>query len=309
MNNTRRYLALAWIFIIVAFTATAASLPKNSPVPGGIAIIKLAKHNVEPPIVMYRGDRVTIVADKSGKFWQAIVGIPLNANPAKKQVLQVKTPNKKALVYFSLKPKTYPLRRITIKDKSKVTPSAEQAAVIREQSETIENILDQWQDTTNIDANFILPVKGIFSSPFGQRRIFNNVRRARHTGLDIVAPLGTPIKAPADGTVLATGDFIINGNTVFINHGQGLISFYCHLEKIDVEPGEMVKQGEVIGFVGSTGRSTGAHLHWGVSLNGVRVNPLLFVAKKSLAKTQKQNKAKKHQQGADKKRKFSTNQS
>ncbi|HEX7044746.1 MAG TPA: M23 family metallopeptidase, partial [Burkholderiales bacterium] len=96
-------------------------------------------------------------------------------------------------------------------------------------------------------------------------------------GVDIAAPRGTPVRAPADGVVAAVGDYFFNGLTVFLDHGQGLISMYNHLDRIAVEPGARVARGDVIGAVGATGRVTGPHLHWSVSLNNVRVDPLLFV--------------------------------
>lgn len=125
--------------------------------------------------------------------------------------------------------------------------------------------------------SFIPPTAGKFSNSFGRKRFFNNEERAPHSGLDIPAPIGQKVVAPADGIVVQTGNYFFNGKTVLIDHGQGLISMLCHLSKIEVSKGQHITQGELLGLVGNTGRVTGTHLHRGMSLNDARIDPQLLL--------------------------------
>ena len=117
------------------------------------------------------------------------------------------------------------------------------------------------------------PVEGVVSTPFGAQRYVNGEPRSPHSGLDIAAPAGTPIKAPLSGRVLFVAEMYLNGNTVVLGHGNGLVSVYCHMQSIAVKKGEWVDTHQLVGKVGSTGRSTGPHLHWGVRFNNARVDP------------------------------------
>lgn len=281
MNQKQQFFSLLFFLVAIAFAGrvnATINLPTDAAYPGGIALIPLSVTGYNTPHVTFRKHRVMVI--KNRKKWVAVVGIPLSAKVGKQKIEIKRSFGNNQFQTFSIHYKKYPLRHITIKDKSKVTPNPELARKINQQYRQIRSFLNQWNQwdkKSTPPTSFILPVKGRFSSGFGIRRIYNKTKHSRHTGLDIAAPKGTEIHAAAAGRVIATADYVITGNTVFVNHGQGLITYYCHMNSINVKPGEIVKQGEVLGTVGATGRVTGPHVHWAVSLNNARVNPLLFV--------------------------------
>ena len=148
---------------------------------------------------------------------------------------------------------------------------------IEREQEIIRAAFSTWSDLPLKSLQFRLPAQGRISSIFGLRRFFNNEPRQPHSGIDIAAPTGSPVVAPLAGIVVESGEYFFNGKTIFLDHGQGLVSMFNHLSRILVERGKRVETGEKIGEIGMTGRVTGPHLHWTVSLNNSRVDPELFL--------------------------------
>jgi murein DD-endopeptidase MepM/ murein hydrolase activator NlpD len=254
--------------------AVAAELPQASPVPGGVAIVAVGAANESAPLVRFNGQRVLTV--RHAGQWQAVIGLALTLAPGE-QRLEIVRLGEAHQVTLQIVAKHYQTQYLTLANKRQVEPTAEDLVRIARDQEAIQRAFGTWSETLADDLRFDLPAAGRLSSAFGLRRFFNNQPRQPHMGLDIAAPEGTPVTAPAAGAVLATGDYFFNGNTVFLDHGQGLISMYNHLSRIDVAPGQHVARGQRIGAVGKTGRVTGAHLHWTMSLNNARVDPLLFL--------------------------------
>ena len=249
--------------------------PQTNPVPGGIAIVQLDSTLQPSPAAYYGKQRVLI--RKNSQHWEAVVGIPLSAKVGIHQ-LKIKAASGKTYYReFSVATKDYATQHITLKNKRMVNPYAKDLERIRKEKKIILKALATWSDNPDVQTQFILPVDGELGSPFGLRRFFNGQPRRPHSGLDIAAPEGTLIRSPADGVVVNTGDYFFNGNSVFVDHGQGLVTMFCHLSDIEVQTGTVVKQGDVLGKVGMTGRVTGPHLHWSVSLNNTRVEPKLFL--------------------------------
>jgi len=250
--------------------AAALDLPKENRVPGGIAIIQLPDSSKEP-IVHYGNYRVTVVKDE---HWIAIVGIPLGTQPGK-QTIHVNSPDRNLDIEFDVSDKQYRTQALTVAPRM-ANPTAKDLKRIAAEAKRSEAALTHYTESLHPDFNLLQPVQGTPSDSYGSRRVFNGESRNPHSGMDIPAPTGAPIKSPADGIVVEVGSFFLNGNKVFIYHGHGLATMYCHLSKIGVKIGQRVKQGETIGLVGATGRVTGPHLHFGVSLNRAMVDPALM---------------------------------
>jgi murein DD-endopeptidase MepM/ murein hydrolase activator NlpD len=241
----------------------------NKPVPGGVAVVDLGPA-AQAPSARFDGKPVLVVKERD--TWLAIVGLPLTQKPGTASLSEGTR-----LLSFSVASKKYPEQRITLKNKRQVNPDP--ADLKRIERELAEQITAYRSFSPALPSNLMLdkPVNGPLSSKFGVRRFFNGEERNPHAGLDFAVPAGTPIKTPANGKVILVGDYFFNGRTVFVDHGQGFISMFCHMSKIEVKPGQPLRRGEVVGRVGSTGRATGPHMHWNVSLNDARVDPAIFI--------------------------------
>lgn len=260
-------------FVLWAIPAFAA-LPPSTPVPGGLAVVRLDAEPAPPESVQFADRRVMVVADNGN--WHAVVGIPLDVAPGRYSLVAKQADGKLREYPLEVADKIYPSQHLKVKNKNHVEPSADELRRIVTERDALLAAFATWSPTTP-ELNLDLPTHGRLSSEFGLRRFFNDQPRKPHGGIDLAAPAGTPIQAPAPGKVVAVGDFFFNGNTVLIDHGQGMVSMYCHLRDTAVTPGQTLVRGERLGTVGASGRATGPHLHWTVSLNGSAIDPHLLL--------------------------------
>ena len=252
--------------------APALELPQQRLVPGGVALIPIGPA-ARPPTVRY-GDAPAMVVG-SAKEWTAVVGIPLGAKPGT-ATLSVRRGGGETRLPFTVDDVKYAEQRLKVAP-GKVDLSPEDLERYQKERKHLATVVNQFSESLPTTLRLLQPVPGPRSSSFGLRRVFNGQGRNPHSGMDIAAPKGTPVVAAAAGTVIDTGDYFFNGNTVWIDHGAGLLTMYCHLDTMDVQPGQAVGAGERIATVGATGRVTGPHLHWSVSLNRAMVDPALFL--------------------------------
>ena len=181
-------------------------------------------------------------------------------------------------VPIKINEKDFGKSRITILDVSKVNLSEEDSQRAYKESQLIRESLNSYSTNIKPSLKFISPADGIISSRYGKQRYINDQPRSPHLALDIAAAEGTAIIAPAPGKVILVGDFFYSGNYLILDHGFGLLSSYSHMSKIHVQAGDFLKQRDIIGEVGSTGRVTGPHLHWSVYLEKQRINPESLIA-------------------------------
>jgi murein DD-endopeptidase MepM/ murein hydrolase activator NlpD len=257
----------------IALAAAALALPETAAVPGGVVAIPIDAPADARPVATLDGARVMVRRD--GDRWLAIVGIPLDAEPGP-QTLVVGRAGRTEKISFDVGPKSYAVQKLTVAP-GQVNLSKENLERVEVERRKIRAALKAFSDREPETLRLAPPVAGPRSSSYGLRRFFNGEARNPHSGMDIAAATGTPVTAPAAGTVADVGDYFFNGNTVILDHGSGLVTMYCHLSRIDVKPGDAVAAGEAIGAVGATGRVTGPHLHFGVTLNGTMVDPALFL--------------------------------
>src|SRR5713101_926555 len=263
--------------LAAAASASQGDLPLTAPVPGGVAIVCVGRAPGPAPQVVFDGQRVLVA--RVGDVWNAVVGLPLGLRPGAHELSVLEGERTARAIPFKVGRREYETQHVTLANRRQVEPEPEDLRRIAREQESLVRAFSTFSDSALDTLSLDLPSAGRVSGGFGLRRFFNDEPRQPHSGLDIAAPEGTPIAAPAAGTAIEIGDYFFNGLTVVLDHGQGLVTMYNHLSRIDVAKGAHVARGERIGTVGQTGRATAPHLHWSVSLNNARVDPALFLSR------------------------------
>ena len=267
-------------------SAAPAAWPGALLVPGGVARLSLGPAAAKPvatlPAADGQGDVPVLVVGDAIE-WTALVGIALAAKPGAASIMVASQGAAARKVAYTVADKKYLEQRLAVAPGTVDLSPENQARYERERAHQAVVMATYTQPTPEYFSQgtqllMQLPTVGPRSSSFGLRRVFNGQSRNPHSGMDIAAPTGTAIAAPLPGRVIDVGDYFFNGNTVWLDHGGGLLTLYCHLSATDVKVGDSLQTGQRLGAVGATGRVTGAHLHWGVMLNRTMVDPALFIA-------------------------------
>jgi hypothetical protein len=225
----------------------------------------------------FLGRDLTFLPAPGGGSWVAFAGIDLDTGPGD-YVLSIEAVTGAGdswahAVDLQVAEKSFPTERLTVESKY-VEPPPDVTARIARDSKALKALWETATPDLLYTGEVVRPLAGVQGRNFGRRRIFNDQPRSPHSGTDLSAPEGTPVEAAAAGRVALAEDLYFSGNLVVLDHGGGVYTLYAHLSRIDVEVGQLVKAGEIVGLVGATGRVTGAHLHWGARIGEARVDPV-----------------------------------
>ncbi|MGP1629533.1 MAG: peptidoglycan DD-metalloendopeptidase family protein [Giesbergeria sp.] len=275
--------ALAWPVVVPAWAApakrTTGSLPRTLLVPGGVARLALGPGAARPRAFTASAEgsgEIPLLVLDTPNGWTAVLGIPLSASTGAAQIRVEDSGGASRMLGYQIAPKQYREQRLNVAPRTvDLSPQDEE----RWQRERAHQATVMATFSTPLPERLAMqvPVPGRKSSSFGLRRVFNGQPRNPHSGMDIAAATGTPVLSPLPARVIDTGDYFFNGNTVWLDHGGGLLTMVCHLSAINVQVGDAVAPSQRVGAVGATGRVTGPHLHWGVMLNRSMVDPALFL--------------------------------
>jgi murein DD-endopeptidase MepM/ murein hydrolase activator NlpD len=275
---------IASVFALALSLAQAAqpiriSVRARSTRPGEAVVVMIVPPSPTESIRVRAFDR-DVPAYLDGDIWRAIVGIDLDVKPG---VYRITVESGSGVNVISgsydltVVDRVFRTRRLTVNE-AFVTPPASEEPRIEREAALLAQTWESSSPTRLWSAPFIRPVLHSANSAFGSRSVFNGKPRNAHGGADFLSPAGTPIKAPNAGRIAVARNLYFSGNTVIIDHGLGVFSMLAHLSRIDVQEGESVKAGALVGVVGATGRVTGAHLHWAVRVGDARVDPLSLLA-------------------------------
>ncbi|WP_297058056.1 M23 family metallopeptidase [Thermosulfurimonas sp.] len=255
---------LVLLLWLVSVTASAATVFRGYP--GEVVLIPVKDPRLE---ARFRGHLFRPLRLREGLYLP--LALPLDTPPG---IYTLRAGGLSLTV--RVLPKSYPEEHLRLPPRM-VTFPPEILARVRREIKLLRGTLGRVEGRACRLEDFVLPVSGKISSPFGLRRILNGEPRSPHRGVDLAVPEGTPVRAASAGRVILTGDFYLPGRVVLLGHGCGVYTYYAHLSRILVRKGERVRKGQIIALSGATGRTTGPHLHFGVYLSGVAVNPVIFI--------------------------------
>jgi len=276
--------------LLLSMAAAAPGLavslaPARAPQGSIVVVTVSASGPVESPVLV-DGERRIPLEPAGGNRWSGLLGVDFESAPGKRELLvEGNGPDGTAIrgaATLRVVARTFAVQKLTV-DPRFVEPPPEELERIERDRAAFARAFASSNPGRLFRGPFVRPAGGELRGNFGARRVYNGKTRSRHAGLDLAAPEGAPVTAPAAGRVALTGDFYFSGGSVVLDHGDGLFTMYFHLSRLDVKEGEAVLAGQALGAVGATGRATGPHLHWAARLSGARVDPGALLALPALS--------------------------
>jgi murein DD-endopeptidase MepM/ murein hydrolase activator NlpD len=266
----------------MAVAATAAAQPlsisiRSRAVQQGDILLVTIDGAVSAPAVTVSAFGHTWPAYRMDGTWRALVGIDLDQHPGPSRIDVTTGAGQRATRPVTILRRQFTRRVLTVAPEY-VNPPPEELERISRESAFLNGLYAHSGADPQFLGGFERPVPGAPNSSFGSRSVFNGEARSPHAGTDFLSGNGTPIHAPAGGRIVAARDLFFTGNTVVIDHGLGVLSLLAHMSRIDVQEGQVVRAGDIVGLVGATGRVTGPHLHWALRIGTARVDPLAALA-------------------------------
>jgi len=274
-------LAVSFLFFLSPIKASSSSGLDITVTPsrigqGEVSLLSIKKKGAEPEVT-WMGKKITLVADKKNRIFSGFIGADLTTRPGRyKLKISRGNNNNPHSITITVLSRDYGIRRLTL-PKEMVELDADTLKRVKEEIRTVKGLFTRPAGYSLWRGRWIRPVPGMVVSPFGRRSIINGEERSPHSGVDLKALEGTTVKATNRGKVALVVDHFFSGLSVFIDHGGGIQSMYFHLSKPFVQADQLVEKGVAIGLSGFSGRATGPHLHFGIRLNGGRVDPMKLI--------------------------------
>ncbi|GAB6271058.1 MAG: M23 family metallopeptidase [Smithellaceae bacterium] len=282
MSRTYAVFFLAVCFLLMPLKSESSAetevfFSSVSLVRGDLILITIKADILEKPQIIWRKKEIPLIYSQANASWRGFIAADLKQKPGVyKVVVQLPSSGFEKEFYIRVNDRDYGVRKLNL-DPKKVELDAEALNRVKNEAAIVNKLWTADCQLPLWDDRFLMPVDKKIVGTFGRRSIINKRKRAPHTGVDISGKLGDPVKAIHNGTVMLVADHFFTGNSLYLDHGGCIISMYFHLDKILVKDGDQIEKGQIIGLVGATGRVTGPHLHWGVRINGARVNPLTLI--------------------------------
>ncbi len=244
---------------------------------GDVILLSVRAGREAAPRVTWMNREIALVYSEAAGAWQGFLAADLNQKKGTyKALIQLPSSGFDRTFTIGITGRDYGVRNLTLPS-GKVDLDSESLKRVKEEAAVVNALWGAQEPVPAWKGAFLMPVDGEVVGTFGKRSVINNMERSPHTGVDQKGETGTPVRAINNGRVVLIADHFFTGNSIFLDHGGGVISMYFHLDKVLVNGGDTINKGQTIGLVGATGRVTGPHLHWGVRVNGARVNPLTLI--------------------------------